>query len=206
MLHSVCIGFLNQLWASDSQFCKQDCATTVAGSEHSTAPNSSAGDFPDEDSIFEEPLHISSAPPSGNPSGAQHPFPQCLPLTGAPPPTPSAMLCACRNSNNVVINYPNLLIKFGICHHEVTMYSFVQALHSEEDAMTLIQAAELYHGRYNASRLAAEVRLGLQSATLALSEISAQHAYTIAIHNEYIDRWLRFGLLSLRQIPASTRP
>ncbi|KAJ9058452.1 hypothetical protein DSO57_1012250 [Entomophthora muscae] len=46
--------------------------TTVAGSEHSTAPNSSARDFPDEDSMFEEPLPVSSALPISNPSVAQH--------------------------------------------------------------------------------------------------------------------------------------
>ncbi|KAJ9059419.1 hypothetical protein DSO57_1002417 [Entomophthora muscae] len=72
MLPSVCIGFLNQLWASDSQFCKQGCVAAVAGSERSTAPNSSAGDFPDEDSMFEEPLSVSSAPVVFGPWG-QHP-------------------------------------------------------------------------------------------------------------------------------------
>ncbi|KAJ9073710.1 hypothetical protein DSO57_1013313 [Entomophthora muscae] len=63
-------------------FCKKDCTTTVAGSERSTALNSSAGDFTNEDSMFEEPLPISSVPSSGNSSGVQHPFPQCLPLSG----------------------------------------------------------------------------------------------------------------------------
>ncbi|KAJ9052686.1 hypothetical protein DSO57_1031879 [Entomophthora muscae] len=57
--------------AHDSQFCKQDCTATVAGSERSTAPNSSAGDFPDEDSMFEEPLPVSSAPMGSLPTSPQ---------------------------------------------------------------------------------------------------------------------------------------
>ncbi|KAJ9049919.1 hypothetical protein DSO57_1039828 [Entomophthora muscae] len=153
--------------------------------------------------MFEEPLPVSNAPPSGNPSGAQHPFPQRLHSTGAPPPTPSSMLHARCNSDLVVVNYPNLLSKFGICHHEETMYSFVQALHSDKDAMTPIWAGELYHSRYDASCLAAEVRLGLQSATLPPSEISAHHAHTIAVRNEYIDKVAWVWALELAADPSS---
>ncbi|KAJ9067582.1 hypothetical protein DSO57_1037598 [Entomophthora muscae] len=151
--------------------------------------------------MFEEPLPVSSALPSGNPSGAQHPFPQRLPSTGAPP-LPHLPCSAPCNSNNVVVDYPNLLSKFGICHHEETMYSFVQALHSDEDTMTPIWAGELYHSQYNPSCLAAEVRLGLQSATLAPSEISAQHAHTIAIFNKYIDKVAHIWALMLVADPS----
>ncbi|KAJ9049790.1 hypothetical protein DSO57_1020862 [Entomophthora muscae] len=77
------------------------------------------------------------------------------------------------------------------------MFSFVQAMHSDKDAMTPICAGELYHGRYNASCLAAEVRLGLQSASLVPGQISAQHAHTIAIHNDYIDEVTQIWALEL---------
>ncbi|KAJ9067348.1 hypothetical protein DSO57_1000260 [Entomophthora muscae] len=50
----------------------------------------------------------------------------------------------------------NSIIKFGFCHHEETMYSFVQALHSHEDAMTPIHAGKFYHSWYEESHLASE--------------------------------------------------
>ncbi|KAJ9054354.1 hypothetical protein DSO57_1015562 [Entomophthora muscae] len=50
-------------------------------------------------------------------------------------------------------------------------------MHSDKDAMTPICARELYHGLYDASCLAAEVLLGLQSVSLAPGQISAQHAH-----------------------------
>ncbi|KAJ9088671.1 hypothetical protein DSO57_1020857 [Entomophthora muscae] len=86
-----------------------------------------------------------------------------LPPTGAPPAILSAMLHTHHNSDNAMMDYYDLIRKFGICHHEETMYSFVQALHSNEDAMIPIWAGELYHGQYEASHLASEVCLGLQS-------------------------------------------
>ncbi|KAJ9067102.1 hypothetical protein DSO57_1003015 [Entomophthora muscae] len=93
------------------------------------------------------------------------------------------MLCTWCNSDKVPMDYPNLLSKFGVCHHKETMFSFVQAMHSNEDAMSPIRAGQLYHSQYDASCLAAEVRLGLQSASLAPGQISAQHAHTIVVVN-----------------------
>ncbi|KAJ9080739.1 hypothetical protein DSO57_1021805 [Entomophthora muscae] len=61
-----------------------------------------------------------------------------LPPTGAPPAIQSAMLHTHHNSDNVMMDYYDLISKFGICHHEETMYSSVQALHSDEDAKTPI--------------------------------------------------------------------
>ncbi|KAJ9075314.1 hypothetical protein DSO57_1037262 [Entomophthora muscae] len=100
------------------------------------------------------------------------------------------------------MDYPNLLRKFGVCHHKETMFSFVQAMHSDKDTMSPIRAGELYHGRYNASRLAAEVHLGLQSASLAPGQISAQHTHTIAIQNKYIDEVAWIWSLELAADPA----
>ncbi|KAJ9062128.1 hypothetical protein DSO57_1014012 [Entomophthora muscae] len=69
----------------------------------------------------------------------------CLPLV--PPATPSSMLCAWHNSDKIPVNYPDLLSKFSVCHHKVTMYSFFQVMHSNEDVMTPICARELYYGQ-----------------------------------------------------------
>ncbi|KAJ9059302.1 hypothetical protein DSO57_1003920 [Entomophthora muscae] len=135
---------MNQLWASDNQFCKQDCKATVAGSEHSTAPNSNTVDYPDKGPMFKEVLPINNTHPFGNSSGAQYPFPQCLHSSGVSPATPSVMLCARCNLDEITIDYPDLLIKFGVCHSEETIYSFIQAMHSDKDTMTPICAGELY--------------------------------------------------------------
>ncbi|KAJ9077922.1 hypothetical protein DSO57_1039761 [Entomophthora muscae] len=173
MPRSVRIAFLNCLCSSGDQFCKQDCATTVAGSALSSAPSSNAGDLFNKDSLFNKPLLITRTPPVLGPSGTLHPFLQHLPFSGEPPATPLSMLHAWRNSDEVPMDYPDLLSKFGICHHKETLFSFVQAMHTNEDAMSPICASELYHGRHNASRLAAEVCLGLQSSSLAPGQISA---------------------------------
>ncbi|KAJ9072233.1 hypothetical protein DSO57_1039664 [Entomophthora muscae] len=187
MPRSVRIAFLNRLCSSKDQFCKQDFTTTVAGSVPNSAPSSNAGDLFDKDSLFDEPLPVTSTPPVLGPSGALRPFVQRLPSSGAPPATPLLMLCTRRNSDEAPVDYPDLLSKFGVCHHEETMYSFVQVMHSDKDAMTPICAGKLYHGRYNVSCLAAEVFLGLRSAYLAPGQISAQYPHTIAICNDYID-------------------
>ncbi|KAJ9058745.1 hypothetical protein DSO57_1009084 [Entomophthora muscae] len=68
--------------------------------------------------------------------------------------------------------------------------------------MIPIWAGELYQGQYNASSLAAEVCLGLQSATLAPSGISAQHTHTLAIKNEYIDKVAQVWALELAADPS----
>ncbi|KAJ9055771.1 hypothetical protein DSO57_1000629 [Entomophthora muscae] len=55
---------------------------------------------------------------------------------------------------------------------------------------------------YNLSCLAAEVRLDLQSASLAPGQISAQHVHTIAICNEFIDEVAWIWALDLAADPA----
>ncbi|KAJ9088055.1 hypothetical protein DSO57_1026901 [Entomophthora muscae] len=199
---SVRIAFLNCLFSSKDQFCEQDCATTVAGSVPNSALSSDAGDLFEEDSLFDEPSPVPSTPPVCDPSGALRPFLQCLPSSGEPPATPLSMLCAWRNLDKVLMDYPNLLSKFSVCHHKKTMFSFVQAIHSNEDAMSPICASKLYHGQYDAFCLAAEVRLGLQSASLAPGQISPQHAHTIAICNSFIDEVVRIWALELAADPA----
>ncbi|KAJ9075210.1 hypothetical protein DSO57_1039774 [Entomophthora muscae] len=202
MPRSVRIAFPNRLCSSKNQFCKQDCITTVAGSVLNSAPSSNIGDLFEEDSLFAKTSPSPSTPLVVVPSGTSHPFMQRLPSSGEPPATPSSMLCACCNLNKVPMDYPNLLSKFVVCHCKETIFSFVQSMHSDKDTMSPICAGELYQGRYNASCLAAEVRLGLQSASLAPDQISAQNAHTIAIQNEYIDEVAWIWSLELAAKPC----
>ncbi|KAJ9088656.1 hypothetical protein DSO57_1020987 [Entomophthora muscae] len=197
MPHSVQIAFLNRLCSSKEQFLKQDCATTVAGSVTNSAPSSDAGNLFDKDSLFEEHIPVSRAPLAGSSSSALHPFVKRLPSSGVPCATSSSMLCTWSNLDKVPMDYPDLLSKFGMCHHEKTMYSFVQAMHSDKNAMTPICVGELYHGCSNASCLAAEVRLGLQSTSLVPGKISAQYAHTITSCNEFIDKVTQIWALEL---------
>ncbi|KAJ9072934.1 hypothetical protein DSO57_1021920 [Entomophthora muscae] len=116
MPHSVRIAFLNRLCSSKDQFCKQDSATTVAGSIPNSAPSSNVGDLFDKDSLFNEPLPITFTPTVLGPSSTLRPFLQHLLSSGEPPVTPFFMLCTWHNSDEVPMDYPNLLNKFGICH------------------------------------------------------------------------------------------
>lgn len=189
------VRFLNQLLPSnDRQLRPQDCDTTVAGSEHGTATSIEGGG--EADSIF---------------AGAEAPLVRlprlgfedlldwsdnAIPETGLSPlATPSALLRARRNSEEIPSAYPAIINRFGISHHEETLYVYVQALFAEDDAVSPIRSGARYHGSYDAERLIGEVDLCLHVTARDASDLSSQHVFTITQRNQYVREVARIWAL-----------
>ncbi|KAJ9050416.1 hypothetical protein DSO57_1014639 [Entomophthora muscae] len=180
------VHYLNQLLPTNNcQLRPQDCDTTAAGSEHGTVtPAEGDGEV---DFIFAEAevpliqLHCLGFKDLQDWSNDI-----VLETALSPLATPSVLLCSCCNSEELPSAYPAIINKFGISHHEETLYVYVQALFAKDDAVTPICLGALYHGSYDVEQLIGEVDLCLHVTAKDTSGFSSQHVYTITQRNQYV--------------------
>ncbi|KAJ9065226.1 hypothetical protein DSO57_1021809 [Entomophthora muscae] len=177
MLRSSWVCLLNQLLPENScQLWAQDCDTTVAGLERSTVTHVEGEE--DANSIFSEtevPLDL-------------HNWTNDIVLKTASSPlaTPSVLLCAHCNSEELHSAYPAIINQFGVSHHKEMLYVYVQALFAKDNTVTPIQLGACYHGSYDVEQLVREVDLCLHVMARDTSGFSLQHVYTITQRNHYV--------------------
>ncbi|KAJ9055047.1 hypothetical protein DSO57_1008085 [Entomophthora muscae] len=157
--------FLNQLLPVNScQLQAQDCNTTVVGSEHDTVTHIEG----EEEDLQDWSNNI------------------ILKTASSLLATPSTLLFACCNSEELPSVYPAIINQFGVSHHKETLYVYVQALFAKDDAVIPIHLRACYHGSYNVEWLIGEVNLCLHVTAKDTSGFSLQHVYTITQRNQYI--------------------
>ncbi|KAJ9070323.1 hypothetical protein DSO57_1009167 [Entomophthora muscae] len=167
------VCFLNQLLPANSgQLRAQDFNTTVAGSEGGTITHAEGEE--DVDSIFAETEDL-------------HDWTNNIVLktSSSSLATPSALLCACCNSEELPSAYPAIINWFKVSHHKETLYVYVQALFVKDNTVTPIQLRAYYHSSYDVEQLVEEVVLFLHVTTRDTSGFSLQHVYTITHCNQY---------------------
>ncbi|KAJ9068941.1 hypothetical protein DSO57_1023579 [Entomophthora muscae] len=186
MLRSSWVQFLNQLLPANShQLQAQDCNTTVAGSEHGTVTHVEGEE--EVDSIFAETeAPLIRLPCLGFEDLQDWSDKIVLETASSPLATPSVLLCACCNSEELPSAYPAIINQFGISHHKETLYVYVQALFVKDNAVTPIRSGACYHSSYNVEQLIGEVDLCLHVTARDTSGFSLQHVYTITQRNQYI--------------------
>ncbi|KAJ9068801.1 hypothetical protein DSO57_1024991 [Entomophthora muscae] len=159
MPYSSWVWFLNQLLSANSCLLRaQDCDTMVAGSERGTVMHVEGGE--EVDSIFAETENLQDW---SNDIVLETAF--------SPLATPSALLCACHNSED---------------QNKETLSVYVQALFAKDNTVTPIHLRAHYHSSYNVEQLIGEVDLCLHVTARDTSDFSLQHIYTITQRNQYI--------------------
>ncbi|KAJ9074815.1 hypothetical protein DSO57_1002661 [Entomophthora muscae] len=186
MLRSSWVWFLNQLLPVNShQLRAQDCNTTVARSERGTVTH--VEEEEEFDSIFAETeAPLIQLPCLGFEDLQDWSNNIVLKTASSLLAMPSALLCACCNSEELPSAYPAIINQFGIIHHKKTLYVYVQALFANDNAVTPIRLGACYHGSYNVEQLIGEVELCLHVTARETSDFSSQHIYTITQRNQYV--------------------
>ncbi|KAJ9050050.1 hypothetical protein DSO57_1018195 [Entomophthora muscae] len=100
--------------------------------------------------------------------------------------TPSALLCACCNSEELPSAYPAIINQFRISHHKEMLYMFVQELFAKAKTVMPIRLGACYHSSYKVEQLIGEADLFLHAMARDTSGFSLQHAYTITQCNQYV--------------------
>ncbi|KAJ9079821.1 hypothetical protein DSO57_1031611 [Entomophthora muscae] len=118
MLHSSLVQFLNQLLPANSrQLQTQDCNTTVAGLECGTVTHVEGIEA--VDSIFAETeAPLIQLPCLGFKDLQDWSNYIVLETSSSLLAMPSALLCACHNSEELPSAYPAIINQFGISHHK----------------------------------------------------------------------------------------
>ncbi|KAJ9056871.1 hypothetical protein DSO57_1028275, partial [Entomophthora muscae] len=138
----------------------QDCDTTVASSERDTATQ--AEEVEVVDSIFAETeMPLACLPCFGFEDLQDWPKNIVPETVSSPFATPSALLCACCNPEELPSAYPAIINWFGISHHEEKLYVYMQALFAEDNKVRPIWLGICYHISYDAEWLIGEVNLCL---------------------------------------------
>ncbi|KAJ9084010.1 hypothetical protein DSO57_1028638 [Entomophthora muscae] len=186
MLRSSWVRFLNQLLPANScQLRAQDCNTTVVGSERGTVTHVEGEE--EVDSIFAE----TEAPLIWLPFLVFKDLQDwsddiILKTASSLLATPSMLLCACYNSEELPSAYPAIINQFMVSHHKEMLYVYVQALFAKDNAVTPIRLGACYHSSYNVEQLIGEVDLCLHVTARDTSGFSLQHVYTITQRNQYV--------------------
>ncbi|KAJ9053979.1 hypothetical protein DSO57_1019158 [Entomophthora muscae] len=186
MPHSSQVWLLNQLLPANScQLWAQDCNTTVAGSECGTVTHVKGKE--EVDSIFAE----TEAPLIWLPflgfKYLQDWFDDIIIKTASSLlATPSMLICACCNSEELPSAYPAIINQFRVSHPKEKLYFYVQALFSKDNAVTSIHLGACYYGSYNMEQLIGEVDLCLHVMARDTSGFSLQHVYIITQRNQYV--------------------
>ncbi|KAJ9066929.1 hypothetical protein DSO57_1005005 [Entomophthora muscae] len=180
------VRFLNQLLPANShQLQAQDCNTTVAGSERGTVTHVKGEE--EVDSIFAETeAPLIRLPCLGFKDLHNWTNNIVLKTTSSPLATPSALLCACCNSKELLSTYPSIINWCRVSHHKEMLYVYVQALFAKDNTMTPIQSGACYHGSYDVEQLIEEADLFLHVTAKDISGFSSQHTYTITQCNQYV--------------------
>ncbi|KAJ9083677.1 hypothetical protein DSO57_1032360 [Entomophthora muscae] len=178
--------FLNQLLPANScQLQAQDCDTTLVGSERSTVTHIEGEE--DVDSIFVETEAPLIQLPCLGFEDLQDWFNNIVLKTAfSQLKTPSVLLCAYCNYEELPSAYPAIINQFGISHHKETLYMYVQALFAKDNAVTPICLGACYPSSYNVEQLIGEVELCLHVTARDTSGFSLQHVYTITQRNQYV--------------------
>ncbi|KAJ9048096.1 hypothetical protein DSO57_1038458, partial [Entomophthora muscae] len=186
MAHSSWVCLLNQqLPVSSCQLQAQDCNTIVAGSECGTDTHVKGEE--EVDSIFAETeAPLIQLPHLGFEDLQDWSDIIILKTASSLLATPSMLLCACCNSKELPSAVPAIINQFGISHHKVTLYMYVQALFAKDNTVTPICLGACYHSSYNAEWLIGEVDLCLHGTAKDTSGFSLQHVYTITQRNQYV--------------------
>ncbi|KAJ9074497.1 hypothetical protein DSO57_1005815 [Entomophthora muscae] len=121
MPHSSWVWFLNQLLPVNSyQLWAQDCDTTLAGSKRGTVTHVEGKE--EVDSIFAETeAPLIQLPCLGFKDLQDWSDNIILKTSSSLLATPSTLLCACRNSEELPSTYPYIINQFGMSHHKETL-------------------------------------------------------------------------------------
>ncbi|KAJ9075804.1 hypothetical protein DSO57_1032201 [Entomophthora muscae] len=172
MLSSSWVCFLNQLLPTNNcQLQAQDCNTTVAGSEQGTVTHVKGEE--EVESIFAETeAPLIRLPCLGFEDLQDWSNNSVLETSSSLLATPSTLLCACCNSEELLSAYPAIINQFGTSHHKEMLYMYVQVLFAKDNTVTPIRLGACYHSSYNMEQLIGEVEFCLHVTARETSSFS----------------------------------